>query len=136
MLVRFEPRKGEYQQYVVGESSQFWDMIVDRCGPDVKDYLQEVIDDLSMQLEESPSADELEDTQCDLADHIAVEEMLYEYLDGEPKPDLKWVRSWLRYMHINVMPRNYGFNRHDDRTAQAHIDYMDKQRIEYDKGWN
>lgn len=147
MLVRFEPRdKGQYSTLVEGDSQKFWDMIEERCGRDVADYLTDKINELEETIEECPTQDELDNMRDYLRDHLAVEEYLYNILDYEigfkysyasvnlDSKISELLYSWLRYMYINCKP--YGLDRHDDKTAEAAIKQMDSYRKDYDKRWN
>ena len=141
MLVRFEPRdKGQYSTLVEGDSQKFWDMIEERCGRDVADYLNDKINELEETISEAPCQTEFDDIREYLKDHIAVEQYLSDYLDCEEGysynyvDDITLLHSWLRYMYINCKP--FGLDRHDDKTAEAAIKQMDSYRKDYDKRWN
>lgn len=136
MLVRFEPRdKEDITRFVVGEGTRFWELIEERCGSDVSDYLKKRFEDYEEEIDELPSKEELDDYKSCLTDHMAVEQMLSEYVENSTTLNSWYVWSWLRYMSINVAPWNYGFDRPSDKEAEAAIECLTEEKDNFDKRW-
>ena len=141
MLVRFEPRnEGQYSTLVDSGSQEFWDLIKERCGSDVSDYLLHTIAELEDEACEGPSMEEFHDVCEYLKDHLAVEEYLYNFLDDRIVYSdnytqiIKLLISWLRYMYLEYKP--FSLDRHDDKTAEVVVENIDEYRKDCDRRWN